>query len=75
MKIIIIFMSFILFGCVKTPSKDNEAFYKAWQLSFKECLELAAKNHRESDDDVSDLIDSCHQSSLMMNRYLDKDSM
>lgn len=36
---------------------------------FKECMELAAKMPRQSDDDVSKIVDACSTQSFYMTRY------
>lgn len=69
----LVLLAISLTACGSPKSNvDNSEFYKAWGLRFKECMELAAKNSRESDDDVSNLVESCHNSSLYMTIYLEK---
>lgn len=43
-------------GCDKQPTKEQgELRHKL----FVECMELAAKNGRSGDDDVSDIVSKC----------------
>lgn len=44
-----------------TACKDREVYHAEMQKNFIQCMELAAKNQRTADDDVSDIIDSCRQ--------------
>lgn len=44
-----------------TACKDREVYHTELQKNFIQCMELAAKNQRTADDDVSDIIDSCRQ--------------
>jgi len=37
---------------------------------FKECMNLAANMPRQADDDVSDIVDECSQSSYYMTNYM-----
>lgn len=39
--------------------KDRELFHAEMQKNFVQCMELAAKNARTVDGDVSDIVDSC----------------
>lgn len=50
----------LLAGCdVQEVSASRMAAGELRQKLFAQCMELAAKNAREMDDDVSDLVDSC----------------
>ena len=62
----------LLAGCFDmtqpaTPKKRGEAR----ALMFTQCMELAAKMPRQSDDDVSDVVDSCAQQSYYITNYID----
>ena len=49
-----------LVGCgERTDDTKRMAAGKLRHEIFKECMELASANPRESDDDVADIIDSC----------------
>jgi hypothetical protein len=41
-----------------TACEDREVFFAEKQKNFIQCMELAAKNQRTADDDVSDIVDS-----------------
>jgi hypothetical protein len=47
-----------------TACKDREVYHAEMQKNFIGCMELAAKNQRTADDDVSDIIDSCRQTAV-----------
>ena len=43
-----------------TPPQFDEKVRTAVRLSvFKECMELASRNGRQGDDDVSDIVKAC----------------
>lgn len=44
-----------------TACKDREVYHTELQKNFIQCMELAAKNPRTADDDVSDIVDSCRR--------------
>jgi len=82
MKPLIIFSLLIaLFGCengevvlstekraaVKQKHKAAGAERRAL---FVECMELAAKMPRQSDDDVADIVEECSSSSYYVTNYL-----
>lgn len=45
-------------GC-EQAKKDNKAIGELRRKIFIECMELAAKNGRAGDDDVSDIVNKC----------------
>lgn len=73
MKKLIILLCVVLAGCSSKP-EDTAATKKlqgdARQAAFKECMELAIKMPRQSDDDVSDIISACGTQSYYLTNYL-----
>ena len=73
MKKLIIYLCIGLVGCSSKP-EDSSATIKlkgdARQVFFKECMELAAKMPRQSDDDVSDVVSECGLQSHYLTNYL-----
>jgi hypothetical protein len=71
MRLIITFMCILLIGC--TDAKDAATIKiqgDARQVFFKECMDLATKMPRQSDDDVSDIISECGQQSYYLTNYI-----
>lgn len=71
MKYLILF-AILLTGC--TTKADNALEVKRGELRHKifvECMELAAKNTRKGDDDVSDIVSACsNQGWYMANQMI-----
>lgn len=53
---------FILCGCADNSNYDaiNKKRVEFRHALFVECMELAAKNTRQGDDDVSDIVSDCN---------------
>jgi hypothetical protein len=70
--ILIILASVFLFGC--TQNKEDASVIEkrgAARLEvFKQCMELAAKNARKADDDVSDIAKECSNQSYYLTNYI-----
>ena len=73
MKTLFILFCLMLFGCSK-PIEDTDATVKlrgdTRQTLFKECMELAVKMPRHSDDDVADIVSACGNQSYYLTNYL-----
>jgi hypothetical protein len=68
---LLVLMLMVLAGCVKIDSEDTiKKRGDARVMLFRECMELAAKMPRQADDDVSDVVNECTQSSYYMTNYL-----
>lgn len=53
---------FSLIGC--TEKIDNKAVGEQQHKLFVECMELSSKISRQGDDDVSDIVKACNDTSL-----------
>ena len=53
-------------GCTDDAARDRRAGEVRREL-FKECMELAAKMPRQSDDDVADIVGECGSQSYYMS--------
>lgn len=64
MKILLIGL-LLLAGCSKTPQERADLIERGElrRELFVECMELAAKNGRKGDDDVSDIVNACNSHS------------
>lgn len=76
-KMKILFMTIILallVGCSSQTESPQEkiARGKLRHSLFVECMELASKNTRKADDDVSDIISECSTQSLCMANGMSK---
>lgn len=75
MKKLTLFILFVfaISACSKAPTESRESQNKRAEMRHKifiECMELAAKNGRQGDDDVSDLVTACQASSYyLVNSY------
>lgn len=75
MKKLTLFILFVfaISACSKAPTESKESQNKRAEMRHKifiECMELAAKNSRQGDDDVSDLVKACENSSYyIVNSY------
>jgi hypothetical protein len=73
-KLLIITLALLTIGCTEPYSKPNlelETFKgKARHDAFVECMELASKITRQSDDDVSDIVEGCSAQSYYMTNYI-----
>ena len=60
----ILLAGLILSGCHESQPTPLD-IYRGEQriVLFKECMELAAKNTRKGDDDVSDIVNACSNQS------------
>lgn len=65
MKYILLLLLLILAGCDKSKT-DGKLRHKL----FVECMELAAKMPRQSDDDVSDIILQCSNTSYNIHNHM-----
>ena len=72
LKYLVLLLALVLTGCGK--SLETEAETKARgeaRLSvFRECMELAAKMPRQSDDDVSDIVLKCQTASYYLTEHV-----
>ena len=61
----------LLTGCNSEESQLRNIKRKEYrEESFKQCMELAAKLERQSDDDVSDIIQECDSRAYYMSVYI-----
>lgn len=61
----------LLTGCTTAESKFEQADRgKLRHELFVECMELASKNPRKSDDDVHKIVDACGQESFYMANHM-----
>ena len=68
----ILFFTLTLMGC-SDPSispESRELARVAREDAFINCMELAAKMPRQSDDDVSKIVDSCDEQSRVLTFYV-----
>ena len=50
----------LLTACTQAPPQFDEKVRTTVRLTvFKECMELASRNGRQGDDDVSDIVKAC----------------
>ena len=68
MRYLIICLVLVLTGCGPEPVSVERG--DARRSLFIQCMELAAKMPRESDDDVADIVDACSSQSSYMTNYL-----
>lgn len=69
MKPILVLVILLLSGCEIEKKDSPEVVAKRGELRHKlfvECMELAAKNQRTGDDDVSDAIEACSSAAKYM---------
>jgi hypothetical protein len=59
----------LLAGCTE-PEVVTEKRGLARQVVFVQCMELAAKMPRQSDDDVADIVSTCGDQSYYLTNYI-----
>lgn len=71
--VLLLLITSTISACSKSPAESKESQNKRAEMRHKifiECMELAAKNSRQGDDDVSDLVKACETSSYyIVNSY------
>jgi len=73
MKILILLGAMLLVGCDPTEKTDAQvATGKLRHSLFVECMGLAAKMPRQSDDGVSDIVDECDSAAAYMSYSMSK---
>lgn len=67
-----VLIALLLVGCTEKTVDDGRDTRRgeARLAVFSQCMELAAKNGRKGDDDVSDIVIECTQSSYFMTNYI-----
>lgn len=74
-------LTLVLGGCENgdfPPTNESRAAERAKQAKkgdarvalFRECMALAAKMPRQSDDDVSDIVSECSSQAYYMSNYI-----
>ena len=67
MKVLLAVMVYILIsGCTNDAGRERRAGEVRREL-FVECMELAAKMPRQSDDDVADIVGECGSQSYYLS--------
>ena len=67
MKYVMIVLLVVLSGCSEESIQKRSA---ARHAAFVQCMELAAKNKRAGDDDVSDIISECSDVSYSLTIHV-----
>lgn len=64
----------LLSGCsekdLQAQSDSQKRRGEARQEAFYKCMELASKNKRSADDDVSDIVKECESASYYITSYV-----
>jgi hypothetical protein len=69
MKRVLMLACVVFAGCTE-PSQVTQKRGEARITLFKECMELAAKMPRQSDDDVADVVSACASQAWYMTNHI-----
>lgn len=72
-KYVLFAVATLAYGCSDNEPPSALKVYRGEQRIklFKECMELAAKNARKGDDDVSDIVSACGSQSWYLSNSIE----
>lgn len=68
--VLVIATALLTSACSKAPEQEYVNKGNARVALFKECMELASKLPRQSDDGVSDVVKACSGEAWYMTRHI-----